>query len=107
MHERAAVTTALSGMMADSGGAVQRVVAAVGPGVDPEVVSSIWEEFVVGTPAAGADLVCEPALDLLRCLSCGGDYRGAKLDRCSACGGDGLVVEAAPEFEVLGWVGAG
>jgi len=103
MHERAAVTGALSSMLAETGGAVKRVVAEVGIGVDPDVVVGIWEETVAGTPAAAAELVCVPAHDLLRCLACGSDYAGSKLDSCSACGGDGLVIKAAPEFVVRSW----
>ena len=103
MHERAAVTAALLSMLAETGGAVTRVVAEVGTGVDPEVVAGIWEETVADTPAASAELVCEPAHDLLRCLACGSDYAGSKLDLCAACGGDGLVIKAAPEFVIRSW----
>jgi Zn finger protein HypA/HybF involved in hydrogenase expression len=107
MHERAAVSGALAEMMAESGGSVTEVIAAVGPDVDLGVVTGIWEEMVFGTVAATARLVCEPAVDTLRCIDCGDDYRGSKLDRCPGCGGDGLVIVAAPEFEILSWVGAG
>jgi Zn finger protein HypA/HybF involved in hydrogenase expression len=106
MHERAAVTSELNRMMAVSGGRVSRVVAAIGPGVDPGVVTGIWDEIVFGTPAASADLVWELATDTLRCIVCGTDYAGAKLDQCPECLGDGLVVERAPEFVVLSWAGA-
>ncbi len=103
MHERAAVTAALNGMMAETGGAVARVVAAIGPDVDPAVVEAIWDEIVADTPAVSAELVCDPAPDLLRCLTCGADYPGSKLEVCSVCGGDGLVIRVAPEFVVRGW----
>jgi len=106
MHERAAVTEALARMMDDSGGSIARVVAAVGPGVDSDVVAGIWEEVVAGTPASEAELVCKPAFDLLRCLGCGSDFPGSKLDSCPECSGDGLVIRRAPEFEVRTWVGA-
>lgn len=106
MHERAAVNAAAAGLLEATGGRVREVFAVCGPGVDPEVARSIWLEAVDGTPAAAADLVFSPGLDLLRCLDCGIEYAGGKLDRCQACGGDGLVVAAAPEFEVHDWVGA-
>lgn len=105
MHERAAVTAGLSALLSESGGAVDRVVAEIGPGVDPGVVTGIWEEMMAGTPAAGADLVLEAASDLLRCIGCGTDYRGTKLDLCPECDGDGLVIERAPEFAVRSWIG--
>jgi len=104
MHERAAVTAALSGVLSESGGAVDRVVAEIGPGVDPGVVRGIWDEMMADT---GAELVVEERLDLLRCIACGSDYPGTKLDPCSACGGDGLVIEPAPEFVVRSWIGSG
>ena len=105
MHERAAVTAALSDLLRESGGRVARVEAVLGPGVDPSVVTGIWEETVSGTAAADADLVLVDGADTLRCLGCGDDYGGSKLDPCPECGGDGLVIDPAPEFEVRSWQG--
>jgi len=105
MHERAAINAAAVGFLEATGGMVREVFAVVGPNVDPEVARSIWEEAVQGTPAARAALVFSPGLDLLRCLDCGIEYAGSKLDRCGPCGGDGLVVSSAPEFEVQDWAG--
>ena len=107
MHERAAVSGAIASMMAASGGDVTRVVAAIGPGVDRNVVVGIWEEIVADSPAESAELICEVALDTLRCLVCGDDYPGSKLEPCPVCRGAGLVIERAPEFEVRSWVARG
>lgn len=104
MHERAAITSGLSALLAESGGAVDRVVAEIDPGVDPEVVAGIWDEMMADT---GAELKLEEVLDLLRCMTCGADYRGTKLDPCPECRGDGLVIERAPEFLVRSWIGSG
>jgi hydrogenase nickel incorporation protein HypA/HybF len=106
MHERAAVTAALNALFDETGGAVRRVTGVIGPGVDTAVVEGIWEEFAAGTPAAEATLELEIGFDTLRCLACGSDYQGAKLDPCPTCGGDGLVIVTAPEFAVAGWEGA-
>lgn len=104
MHERAAVAAELDVLMVETGGDVSRVLAAVGPGVDQQVVRGIWEEKTAGTPAASADLVLDSAGAVLRCLVCGTDYEGAKLDPCPVCSGDGLVISAPPEFEIRSWV---
>jgi Zn finger protein HypA/HybF involved in hydrogenase expression len=104
MHERAAVTVGLRAVLAESGGSVGTVVADIGPGVDRDVVVAIWDELMA---ASGAELVIEESSDVLRCIVCGTDYAGTKLDRCVACGGDGLVIQAAPEFVVRSWSGGG
>ena len=106
MHERAAVSAALNGLMDETGGRLTRVVAALGPGVDQAVVTGIWEETVADTPAAAAELICEVSFNTMRCFGCQTDYPGSKLEQCPACGDDGLVVATAPEFEVLSWAGA-
>lgn len=105
MHERAAVTRELQQMMLETAGNVSRVTAVIGPDVDREVVVGIWEETVAGTPAVSAELVLEPAFDVLRCLDCGRDYEGVVPDTCPDCGGDGLVIERAAEFEIRSWAG--
>lgn len=104
MHERAAVTSGILALLEESGGAIVRVVAEIGPGVDRAVVTAIWEELM---PGSDAELVLAEAFDLVRCLACGADHRGSKLDPCPECGGDGLVIEKAPEFVIRSWIGAG
>ena len=106
MHERAAVSAELSRLMVESGGQVSRVVATIGPGVDPDVVEGIWDEIVSGTPAASAALVVERTAATLRCLDCSNDYGGDKLAPCPVCGGNGLVIAEPPEFSVRSWVGS-
>jgi Zn finger protein HypA/HybF involved in hydrogenase expression len=53
-----------------------------------------------------AELVLEEASDTLRCITCGTDYAGTKLDLCPECRGDGLVIDRAPEFAVRSWMGS-
>ena len=107
MHERAAVTRAIGDLLRVTGGRVSQVYATFGPGVDPGVVQGIWDETVRDTPAASAELTCEQAMDLLRCLDCEAEYGGSRLDTCPGCGGIGLVVRNAPEFAVHDWVATG
>lgn len=107
MHEVGAVHAAAATFLARvAGHPVRQVTIGLGPGVDPETVSSAWRSATQGSIAELAEVVWEAQPDLLSCFGCGLDYRGSKLDRCPACGGNGLVVEPAPEVAVLGWLPA-
>jgi Zn finger protein HypA/HybF involved in hydrogenase expression len=83
--------------------AVRQVRVAIGPDVDRAVAEAAWANAAAGTPAEGAVVTWERALNTLCCLDCGGLYPGGRLDRCPRCGGDGLVVDAAPELALEDW----
>lgn len=103
MHERAAVTRALAELIESADGAIGRVAARIGSGVDVAVVQSTWDQAAAGTRAQSSFLVCEAAADTLRCLDCANTYEGDKLAQCPSCGGNGLVIAAAPEFVIDSW----
>ncbi|HEX6299419.1 MAG TPA: hydrogenase maturation nickel metallochaperone HypA [Acidimicrobiia bacterium] len=85
---------------------VGEVEIALGPGVDREDAERAWETLTEDTPLAGAHVVWEQALDLLRCGDCGHEYTGDRLDSCPYCGGDGVVIEPTASVSLGRWVGA-
>ncbi len=106
MHERAAIASALHAFLAESGGDVAGVEVEMAPGVDEELVRTIWSEAARGTGAEGATLECVAGADTLRCFACGTEYGGSKLTPCPHCDGAGLVVAAAPPLTVRAWQAA-
>lgn len=106
MHEQQLIAEVLRTLQSLADGeSIGEVEIALGPGVDREGAKRAWETLTEGTPLAGAHVVWEQALDLLRCGDCGHEYTGDRLDSCPYCGGDGLVIEPTAPVSLGHWVG--
>jgi Zn finger protein HypA/HybF involved in hydrogenase expression len=107
MHERELMAEVVETLerLAD-GESVGEVEIALGPGIDRDQAERGWETVTEDTPLAGARVIWEQALDLLRCGDCGHEYTGDRLESCPYCGGDGVVIEPALPVSLGRWVAA-
>lgn len=107
MHEQELMAEVLETLQSLADGeSVGEVEIALGPGVDRADAERAWETLTEDTPLAGAHVVWEQALDLLRCGDCGHEYTGDRLESCPYCGGDGVVIEPTVPVSLGRWVGA-
>ena len=105
MHEQGLMAEVVETLQSLADGeSVGEVEIALGPGVDREDAERAWETVTEDTPLAGAHVVWEQALDLLRCGDCGHEYTGDRLESCPYCGGDGVVIEPAVPVSLGHWV---
>lgn len=103
MHELARVAEAAVALASLAGdGRVSSVTLALSPETDVTVVEQAWSSATVGA-TEDAVLVCNVQEHGLSCLECGTDYHGDKLTPCPTCGGNGLIVDRAPEVELVDW----
>ncbi|MEE8485673.1 MAG: hydrogenase maturation nickel metallochaperone HypA [Acidimicrobiia bacterium] len=104
MHERGPVGKVAAQLLAESRDRiVTEVRILISPDVIVEVAADAWSAVVEGTPLEEARVEWVHLDPLLRCLDCGADYRGGRLDQCPACGGDGLVIESVAIAELDTW----
>lgn len=107
MHERGPVSMLAARLLAEMDGAnVSKVRILIAPDVIEEIASDAWSLAVEGTPLERVLVEWAQIDPLLRCLTCGEDYRGAQLDQCPACGGAGLVIESVATAELDTWTEA-
>ena len=105
MHEQELMAEVLETLQSLADGeSVEEVEIALGPGVDREDAERTWRTLTEGTPLAGAHVVWEQALDVLRCGDCGREYTGDRLESCPYCGGDGVVIESSLPVSLGRWV---
>jgi Zn finger protein HypA/HybF involved in hydrogenase expression len=107
MHEQELMAEVVETLQSLADGeSVGEVEIALGPGVDREAAERAWETLTEDTPLAGAHVIWEQALDLLRCGACGHEYTGDRLESCPYCGGDGVVIEPSAPVSLGRWIGA-
>jgi hydrogenase nickel incorporation protein HypA/HybF len=107
MHEQELMAEVLETLQSLANGEpIREVEISLGPGVDREDAARVWETLTEDTPLAGAHVVWEQALDVLRCGDCGHEYSGDRLESCPYCGGDGVVIEPAVPVSLGRWVAA-
>lgn len=101
MHERGPVAKLAAQLLDEtSAGDISEIRVLISPDVIVEVAAQAWSSTVEGTPLDGVRVEWVQVDPLLRCLTCGEDYRGGRLDRCPACGGDGLVIQSIATAEL-------
>lgn len=104
MHERGPVGMLVERLIDETRGSdVSDVRILIAPDVIVDVAAQAWSSAVEGTPLESARVAWIEVDPHLRCLTCGDDYRGGRLDPCPSCGGVGLVIESIATVELDTW----